>query len=463
MENKRNNTGIAIGIGCLLLLLCVVGIGALVAALVPAVRSVDVFEDVPFEFDATVEVTGAPREVTRIVTTEEGTRQPAEQAEVDVPSVRATQGAIPTLPASAREESATQGLDEEAGESSFQPGTTQPVPPFDGDYLTELYRALNPGVVSISVFTSTPLGLGGGAGSGFIIDDQGHVVTNNHVVQGAESVRVIFFDGYEAEAEVVGTDDDSDLAVLRVADVPEGAHALPIGDSNTVEAGEWVVAIGNPFGFDSSMTLGIVSAVGRAIPGLAPRFSIPQVIQTDAPINPGNSGGPLLNMHGEVIGVNAQIRNADGVRANSGVGFAIPSNVVRLVAPVLISQGSYQWPYLGVSGPAYGVDLALQRANNLPDQQGAYVHIVEAGTPAAAAGLQGSTGEQVVLGQPTPVGGDVIVGFNGEPVVDFADMLSRIAFSQVGEEVALTVRRGGETLEVPVTLAARPDVIQTAP
>jgi S1-C subfamily serine protease len=151
------------------------------------------------------------------------------------------------------------------------------------------------------------------------------------------------------------------------------------------------------------------------------------------------------------------------VRANSGVGFAIPSNVVRLVAPVLIEQGSYQWPYLGVSGPQFGVDLALQRANNLPDQQGAYVHFVQPGTPAQEAGLQGSTGETAVLGQPAAVGGDVIVGFNGEPVADFADMLSRIAFSQVGEEVVLTVRRGGETLDLPVTLAARPDVIETVP
>ena len=256
--------------------------------------------------------------------------------------------------------------------------------------------------------------------------------------------------------------DASQGTLLKIEDV-ENLPFVELGDSDDLEIGEWVVAIGNPFGFDSSMTLGIVSAVGRAIPGLAPQFSIPQVIQTDAPINPGNSGGPLLNMRGEVIGVNAQIRNAEGVRANAGVGFAIPSNVVRLVAPVLIEQGRYQWPYLGVSGPEYGVDLALQRANNLPDQRGAYVHFVQPGTPAERAGLRGSSSERTVLGQPTPTGGDVIIGFNGEPIADFADMLSRIAFSQVGEEVVLTVRRGGETLEVPVTLAARPDAIQTVP
>jgi S1-C subfamily serine protease len=448
--NKRNNTTLAVGLGCLLLLLCIGGAVAVAAVFLPAARSVDIFRDPPFEIES------PPFQVTRIVTESEevavGTPAPP-GAEVDLPSLSATQGAIATLPASVREATGERGPEEAAeGEGAFQPGAS----PFAGDHLTQLYRAANPGVVSIQVLAAGPLGAGTGAGSGFIIDDAGHIVTNEHVVQGAELVTVVFYNGFEAEAEVVGGDDDSDLAVLRVSELAEGAHALPIGDSNNVVPGEWVVAIGNPFSFSSSMTLGIVSAVGRAIPGLVQGFSIPQVIQTDAAINPGNSGGPLLNMNGEVVGVNAQIRTDAGVRANSGVGFAIPSNVVRLVAPVLIETGSYQWPYLGVQGPGNGVDLALQRANNLPDQQGAYVHIVQPDTPAAAAGLQGSTGRQTAFGQSVAAGGDVIVGFNGEPVVDFADMLSRIAFSQVGEEVVLTVRRNGELIEVPVTLAPRP-------
>jgi S1-C subfamily serine protease len=454
MEKRRNTTLIA-GLGCGLLLLCIVGAVAIVAAFVPAIRSVDVFEDVPWEFDRAPGV-----EVTRVVPAEVELGEGAERAEVDVPAVRATQGAIPTLPANVREETGEQGSVEESAAPAFQPGVTAPVPPFDGDYLTELYAALNPGVVSIRVIAQTGFGAGEGAGSGFIVDAEGgYIVTNDHVVQGANNVSVIFYDGFESAAEVVGSDDDSDLAVLQVTEMPEGAYALPIGDSNEVEAGEWVVAIGNPFGFSSSMTLGIVSAVGRSIPGLVQGFSIPQVIQTDAPINPGNSGGPLLNMRGEIVGVNAQIRNADGVRANSGVGFAIPSNVVRLVAPVLIEQGIYQWPYLGVSGYNFGVDLAVQQANELPDQRGAYVILVQPGTPAEAAGLRGSTTTQVVNGRSVGVGGDVIVGFNGEPIIDFADMLSRIAFSQVGEEVVLTIRRDGQEIEVPVTLTARPDTV----
>jgi S1-C subfamily serine protease len=440
--NKRNNSALAIGLGCALLLICIAGAVAVVFAFVPAARSIDVFRDVPFEFES------APVEVTRVI---------VEETQVDVPAVRATQGAIATLPAADREATGERGPEEAAeGETTFQAGAPSAVAPFDGGYLSDLYRAVNPGVVAIRVLATTAFGPGDGAGSGFIIDETGHIVTNEHVVQGADLVTVIFYDGFEAEAEVVGGDDDSDLAVLRVSEMTEGAYALPIGDSNDVQAGEWVVAIGNPFGFSSSMTLGIVSAVGRAISGLVPEFSIPQVIQTDAPINPGNSGGPLVNMAGEVIGVNAQIRTDSGVRANSGVGFAIPSNVVRLVAPVLIETGSYQWPYLGVRGYEFGVDLAVQRANNLPDQRGAYVAAVLPDTPAAAAGLQGSTGRETVLGRAVEVGGDIIVAFDGEPVIDFADMLSRIAFSEVGDEVVLTVRRDGELFDVTVTLAARP-------
>jgi len=203
---------------------------------------------------------------------------------------------------------------------------------------------MNPGVVNIQVFVDGALG-GQGAGSGFILDEAGHIVTNNHVVDQADAVTVIFYNGFEANAEIIGLDDDSDLAVLQVEEMAGGAIPLPLGDSNQLSAGQWVVAIGNPFSLGGSITLGIVSAVGRSIPSGVTPFAIPEAIQTDAAINPGNSGGPLLNLQGQVVGVNAQIRTTGVVPANSGVGFAVPVNVVRQVVPVLIAQGQYQWPW----------------------------------------------------------------------------------------------------------------------
>jgi 2-alkenal reductase len=336
------------------------------------------------------------------------------------------------------------------------PAEVTPVPAGAGDSplaLVDLYRAVNPGVVNIQVVVEQAGGAGVGAGSGFVLDEQGHIVTNNHVVAGARDVTVIFHDGFEAPAEVVGTDPDSDLAVVRVAQLPEGVHPLTVGDSDTVQVGEWVIAIGNPFGYGSSMSLGIVSATGRTIASGVTPFDIPQAIQTDAAINPGNSGGPLLNLAGAVIGVNAQIATA-GIAANSGVGFAIPANVVRQVAPALIRDGAYQWPWLGVRGDA--VSLLVAEANGLDTQFGAYIHEVVPGGPAEAAGLRGSTGVVPVDGVPVPVGGDVVVEANGEPVIDFADLLVDIAFAHPGDDLTLTILRAGEREQVTVTLAPRP-------
>lgn len=433
MNNR--SFAVAAGLGCSLLLV------ALVAMAVAA------FFFLPF---GAVFAPGADE--ARSSVTEVAVTVPAEMEEevIDVPAVRATQSSIPTLPAATAELAAAQA---EATPLAQPPGL-QLV-----DDLTVLYDRLSPGVVNINTFVEESV-IGGGTGSGFILDEAGHIVTNHHVVTAADRLTVIFSNGIEREAEVIGSDDDSDLAVIRVDELPEGTHPLPVADSNLVEAGQWAVAIGNPFSFGGSMTLGIVSAVGRAIPSGFTLFSIPQVIQTDAAINPGNSGGPLLNLSGEVIGVNAQIRTADGVRANSGVGFAIPSNVVRLVVPVLIEQGSYQWPYLGVSSTTGISRLARQRANNLPDQRGAFIDQVPPDGPAAEAGLQGATGEEIIFGQPVPVGGDIVVGIDGRAVEDFADLLTQIAFSQPGETVTLTVYRDGETLEIPVTLSSRPDVQQ---
>jgi S1-C subfamily serine protease len=318
--------------------------------------------------------------------------------------------------------------------------------------LTDLYHQADPGVVSIEVFVGSGQTAGQVAGSGFILDNQGHIVTNNHVVAQAQEVLVIFYDGTQVNATIVGTDLDSDLAVIQVDQLVDGAHPLPLGDSDQVEPGQWVVAIGNPFQLGGSMTLGIVSAVGRVIPSGATQFDIPLAIQTDAAINPGNSGGPLIDLAGEVVGVNAQIATG-GVQANAGVGFAIPSNVVRLVVPSLIETGSYEWPWLGVEGTS--VDLLIQEANHLESQQGAYIDRVVPNGPAAQAGLQGSSGSTQVAGLSVPTGGDVIVEAGGQPVADFTALLVTVAFRKPGDELDLTILRNGQQ-QVTVTLAARP-------
>ena len=323
----------------------------------------------------------------------------------------------------------------------------------EASFIEALYEQLNPGVVSIKVFVHRGSYGGEGAGSGFVWDEEGYVVTNNHVVAGAERVTVSFFDGTEAEAEIVGTDADSDLAVLKVDELIDGTHPLALGDSDKVKVGQWALAIGNPFGLGGSMTTGIVSAVGRTIASGATPFAIPQAIQTDAAINPGNSGGPLFNLEGEIIGVNAQIATA-GTRANAGVGFAIPADVVERVVPVLIESGSFQWPWLGVRGGS--VNLALSKANGLETQRGAYIHQVVPDGPAAKAGLQGSSGTRILDGFELPIGGDVVVEADGEAVADFSALLIRVAFKDPGDEIELTVLRGDEREQVTVELIARP-------
>jgi S1-C subfamily serine protease len=319
--------------------------------------------------------------------------------------------------------------------------------------LTELYNTANPGVVAIQVVTEENGVVSGGSGSGFILDEEGHIVTNNHVVVAGDNITVIFYDGFEEHAEVVGTDPSSDLAVIQVDSLPDGAHPLPLGDSDQLEPGDWVVTIGNPFALSSSIAVGIVSATGRTIPTGVTPFSIPQAIQTDAAINPGNSGGPLLTLDGQVVGVNAQIA-ATGTGTNSGVGFSIPSNIVRRVSPSLITNGSYEWPWLGIEGTSVG--LLIQEANNLDTQNGAYVSSVVSGGPAEAAGLRGTTGTQQVDGLDVPTGGDVIIEVDGDPVIDFSDLLFRIATSNPGDTLQLTVIRNGERIPISVTLEARP-------
>ncbi|MFZ6028644.1 MAG: S1C family serine protease [Chloroflexota bacterium] len=327
---------------------------------------------------------------------------------------------------------------------TFPDGAEDP----DG-YLNQLYTQVSPGVVSIYVDS---LRGGSGAGSGFIFDTAGHIVTNNHVVAGADLVMVFFHDGAQARAEVVGVDPDSDLAVVRAEMLPESAAPLPIGDVETVMPGDWVIAIGNPFGLNSSMSIGIVSAIGRTIPSGATPFSIPLAIQTDAAINPGNSGGPLLNLDGEVIGVNAQIATQSGT--NAGVGFSIPANIVKRVVPVLIEEGSYEWAWLGVRGTS--VNILIQEANGLAAAQGAYLLEVVPGGPADEAGLQGGDEIESVNGIQVPSGGDVIVEADGMPIESYTALQLYIAEQEPGTTVELSVLRDGERLQIPVQLAPRP-------
>ncbi|NLG49012.1 MAG: PDZ domain-containing protein [Chloroflexi bacterium] len=346
------------------------------------------------------------------------------------------------------------GVGENASGPSWQDTpeqqTAQPLP----QNLTRLYEIANPGVVNVGVIVQEGPTIGEGVGSGFVFDDQGHIVTNNHVIAGARQVIVTYSTGEQTFATVVGRDPDTDLAVILVEDMPEGITPLVLGDLSSVRVGDWVVAIGSPFGLGSSMTAGIVSAVGRTIPAGAVPFGIPEAIQTDAAINPGNSGGPLLNMEGEVIGVNAQIITASERTGSAGVGFAIPVNIVRRIVPALIETGSYQHPYLGIEGTS--LNLLLAEANDLPVQQGVYVDRVVPGGPASQVGMRGSTDSVPFDGLSVPVGGDVIVQADGQPVNNYTELLSIIESHQPGDELALTILRNGRRQEVTVELAPRP-------
>jgi len=334
--------------------------------------------------------------------------------------------------------------------------------------LVELYGRVNQGVVTVYSYSDLgpphPEDLPSGQGSGFVIDDQGHIVTNQHVVQGADRLEVDFPSGHKAWAEVLGTDPDSDLAVLEVSVPAEALVPLPLGDSSTVQVGDFVVAIGNPFGLSGSMTVGVVSAIGRVLeserqtPEGRP-FSAGGLIQTDAAINPGNSGGPLLNLEGRVVGVNRAIRTEEftvsGSAANSGVGFAVPVNILRRVVPSLIEQGSYDYPYLGISSLDSGLNLVQLEALGLPaDTTGAYITCLVPGGPAEQAGLRGgSSCDDPQL----RAGGDIVVAIDGQPVETFSDLLTYlITQAGVGDQVTLTVLREDQTVDVPVTLAARP-------
>jgi serine protease Do len=302
-----------------------------------------------------------------------------------------------------------------------------------------------------------------GAGSGFVWDKQGHIVTNNHVVDGADKITVTFADETTASAEVVGTDPDSDLAVLKV-DLPAAQlKPVEVGDSTQVKVGQLAVAIGNPFGLENTMTVGFVSALERLLPvsssasAQGPTYTIPDIIQTDAPINPGNSGGVLVNDQGQVIGVTAAIESP--VRASAGVGFAIPSAIVQKAVPALIKDGHYQHSWLGLSGTSLTPELA-QAMNLKANQHGALVVDVTPGGPADKAGLRGSDRQMTIEDQQVPVGGDVIVAIDKQPVKNFDDLVAYLVrATEVNQTVTLTVLRQGKEETVKATLAARPKSI----
>ncbi|MBE2223171.1 MAG: trypsin-like peptidase domain-containing protein [Anaerolineae bacterium] len=320
---------------------------------------------------------------------------------------------------------------------------------------TSVYRTVNPAVVHIFVYEQFedqvfPLG----TGSGFLIDTEGHIITNNHVVADGESFEVIYANGQRSHATVIGTDVDSDLAVIQAETVADDATPIPLGNSKELEVGQFVIAIGNPFGEAGSMSIGVVSGLGRTLTSEREaegggRYSLPQVIQTDAAINPGNSGGPLLNLDGEVIGVNSAIRTETGT--NTGVGFSIPVNAVRRIAPQLIEKGSYIYPFIGIRMQTLNINTAEEL--NIAESVGAYVLDVSPDTPAEDAGLIESGFNNF---GPLP-GGDLIIAINGEPVKSSDDLISYLVFeTEAGQTVDLTVVREGKEINVPLTLGERP-------
>jgi 2-alkenal reductase len=331
------------------------------------------------------------------------------------------------------------------------------------DRMVGIYDQVSPGVVTIqtSKTDGTPVGLG----SGWVYSADGYIVTNQHVVEGADKFELDFPSGDKAFGNVVGTDLDSDLAVIKV-DVPAAVlHPLSLGDSDQLKVGQIVVAIGNPFGLNGTMTTGIVSALGRTLQsnrqapgGSGTYFSAGDIIQTDAALNPGNSGGPLLNLNGEVVGVNRAIRTTStttsGDPTNSGIGFAISINIVKRVVPYLIQDGKYDYPYLGITSID---DLPLQYLQELGLTQytGAYVTSVASGSPADQAGVRAGTQATTIQGLET--GGDLIIAIDGHTVLHFDDLLKYLFNNKSpGDTVVLTVLRGDQKVDLTLTLGKRP-------
>ncbi len=342
---------------------------------------------------------------------------------------------------------------EPSGVMEAQPTVAQPREIASGaeSPLIELYHRVNPAVVHIQIYG--PGGFPLGSGSGFLVDNDRHIVTNNHVIQGAEEIEVVFWNASRTRAQLVGSDLDSDLAVLEVESAPEGIVPLELGDSDLVQVGQRVVAIGNPFGLQGTMTEGIISGLGRRLESQRAsdtdggRYSNPDIIQTDAAINPGNSGGPLLNLAGQVVGINSAIRSVSGL--NSGIGFAAPVNTIKRLLPDLIRLGYYTYPWMGIGSPDQEIDLHMMEALDLPQATGVYITGVTPGSPAEEAGLRAADS--------SGLGGDLLIAIDGNELVDFGDLVSYlVAHTEPGQLVELTIIRDGELLQVPLTLGERP-------
>ena len=322
--------------------------------------------------------------------------------------------------------------------------------------LVELFEKSEKGVVRIDVDKTDSMGERNSVGSGFIFDYFGNIITNTHVIDNASNITVTFLDGSQYNASIVGMDKFTDIAVIKVLEEkPDYLHPLQIGDSSTLKVGESVAAIGNPFGLSGSMTSGIVSQIGRLLPSHDTGFSIPNVIQTDASINPGNSGGPLLNMNGEVMGINTAIQSGTGQSA--GIGFAVPSNTISKVVPVLITEGKYSHPWIGISGQDINPDLAKIR--NLDHSKGFLIVTVIPDSPAEMAGLKGVSEIEKIGNKEYPKDGDIIVSVDGKEVRKISDILIHLQEEKsVGDEMILGIIRDGEQMDIILTLVVRPDL-----
>ncbi|MBC7249806.1 MAG: trypsin-like peptidase domain-containing protein [Anaerolineae bacterium] len=317
--------------------------------------------------------------------------------------------------------------------------------------LINIYQRVSPSVVNISVMARNPLD--SSQASGFVYDTQGHIVTNHHVIQDAERIWITFFDRTRVQAEVIGSDADSDLAVLQVDYPAELLNPVQLGDSASVKVGQRAIAIGNPFGQEWTMTTGIISAIGRVFPQQS-GFSIAEIIQTDAAVNPGNSGGPLLDSQGRVIGVTTFINSP--VPGSVGVGFAVPVDLVKKVVPQLIATGHYAHPWLGITGRT--IIQELVEALDLPVNQGVLVEEVDPAGPSRKAGLRGGTREVRIEEFSTSVmaGGDIIIAIDEVPVRSMDDIITYLQHTVVGQTVDLTILRDGREMHIQVVLGERP-------